>query len=277
MKELFSFEEESRNCVILKQKIIFIMCLLYLFNYEDKTKQIEIFNINQFFNTTIKPNSILIFEIYTFHYECTPGYTKYFLDLGFNVDIIMTNKGKGIFTFFGKYDNLRLYILDDTKYYESDDYIEKFRIIFNRYLAILVQTTKPELKYFYKKSNLLDGKNSIFVSHYYPEIRPLNFNNKIRTWTLLNFTNTALNVNPHYFGNIKMRDKNKVIRFFVVSSVGRNYDNLITASDKLNNEKFQFQIIVTGRRRTLTYSKIPNNIKKLFFFFILYHMLIYSK
>ena len=267
MKELFSFEEKSRNCIILKQKIIFIKYLLYLFNYEDKTKQIEIFNINQFFNTTIKPNSILIFEIYTFHYECTPGYTKYFLDLGFNVDIIMTNKGKGIFTFFGKYDNLRLYILDDTKYYESDDYIEKFRIIFNRYLAILVQTTKPELKYFYKKSNLLDCKNSIFVSHYYPEIRPLNFNNKIRTWTLLNFTNTALNVNPHYFGNIKMRDKNKVIRFFVVSSVGRNYDNLITASDKLNNEKFQFQIIVTGRRRTLTYSKIPNNIKKLFFFF----------
>ena len=99
----FRKKHKTRNYIFLKHKILFIVYILFLFKYEDKPiKQIEIFNINQFFNTTIKPNSILIFENNPYHYECTPGYTKYFLDLGFDIDIIMTSEGKGIFFFLGK-------------------------------------------------------------------------------------------------------------------------------------------------------------------------------
>ena len=248
-------------------KTIIILFLSILFKSLGNTiNKIEIFNIKQFFNTTIKANSILIFEKNKFHYECTPGFTKYFLDLGFNVDIIMTAIGNESFIFFEQTKKLRIFIMDDKKYYRNDEYIEKLRKIFKKYLAILIQTMTRDAKYFYNNSNLLKGKNSIFVYHYYPEMPYIDFHNKIRSWTLLNFTNLALEVNPHYFGKIKLRDKNKITRFFIVSTDLRNYDQLISASDILKNENYQFQIVVTGRAKALNPQKIPNNIKDKFLF-----------
>jgi bisphosphoglycerate-dependent phosphoglycerate mutase len=94
----------------------------------------------------------------------------------------------------------------------------------------------------------------------------IDFHNKIRSWTLLNFTNLALEVNPHYFGKIKLRDKNRITRFFIVSTRKRNYDQLISASDTLKNENFQFQVVVTGRVKALNAQRIPNNIKDKFLF-----------
>lgn len=133
-------------------------------------------------------------------------------------------------------------------------------------MAILLQTITPDLIDFYSKANLLECKNSIFVYHYYPEMVYYNFHNKIRSWTLLNFTNLALGVNPHYFGKIKLRDKNKITRFLITSTPSRNYDQLISASDTLKNENFQFQFVVTGRDKTLNDQLIPNNIKDNFLF-----------
>jgi len=258
-------------------KAITILCLSLLFKSQGNTiNQIEIFNIKQFFNTTIRTNSILIFEKNNFHYECTPGFTKYFLDLGFNVDIIMTKIGNESFIFFEPTKQLRFFIIDDKKYYRNDEYIEQLREIFKKYLAILIQTMTPDVKYFYNNSNLLKGKNSIFVYHYYPEMPYIDFHNKIRSWTLLNFTNLALEVNPHYFGKIKHRDKNKITRFFIVSTNRRNYDQLISACDILKNENYQFQVVVTGRSHTLNPKRIPNNIKGkfLFNFYLSYYNLL---
>ena len=45
---------------------------------------------------------------------------------------------------------------------------------------------------------------------------------KNRIWTLGPF-NIGLQVNPHYFGNIKIKDKNKRTRFFIISTQSRNY------------------------------------------------------
>lgn len=255
-----------------KSKFIFLIkifiCLYIILAYfiVNKENQIEIFNINQFFNTTIRDKSILIFEKNDFHCECTPGYTKYFLDLGFKVDIIMTKKCIETFIFFEKTKKLRFFILDDSKYYKSEEYIIQFREIFNKYLAILVQTMSFDVKDFYSKSNLLKGKNSIFVYHYYPEMNLIDFHNSNRSWTLLNFTNLALEVNPHYFGKIEYMNKNKITKFFIVSSGSRNFDQLIYACDKLKNENFQFQIFVIGRSQTLNQEIIPNNLKDIFIF-----------
>jgi len=252
-------------------KAIIILCLFILFKSLGKEVKneikIEIFNIDQFFNTTIRNNSILIFEKNYFHYECTPGYTKYFLDLGFNVDIIMTEIGNESFVFFEPTKKLRFFKMNsDTKYYESDEYIEKLNEIFQKYIAILFQTMTNDIKKFYRKSNLFTRKNSILVYHYYPEMIFFDFHNKIRSWTLLNVTNDALGVNPHYFGKIRSRDKNKITKFFIASTLGRNYDQLISASENLKNESLQFQVVVTGRCRTLSEEKIPNNIKDIFLF-----------
>jgi len=248
-------------------KIAFILCLSSLFKYFRNSKyKIETFNINQFFNTTIRNNSILIFEKNYYHYECTPGFTKYFLDLGFNVDIIMTNIGYESFIFFERTKKLRFFILDNNKNNISDEYLEKYTENFKKYLAILFQTMNNNVKYFCNKLNLFKGKNSIFVYHNYAQMRNFDFHNKIRSWTLLNFSNLALEVNPHYFGKIKLRDKNKLTKFFIVSTEKRNYDQLVSASAILKNENFHFQVVVTGRTQIFNPQRIPTNIKDKFLF-----------
>ena len=255
----------SKSKFLIKTIIIFFLSIL--FSRLIKTiNEIEVFKIQQFFTTKIRTNSILLFEKNYFHYECTPGFVKYFLDLGFNVDIIMTEIGNETFIFFEKTKKLRFFKLNDSIYYTSDEYIEKFRKIFTKYLAILVQTMTPDINKFYNNTNLLKGKNSIFVYHYHPEMPWIDFHNKFRSWTLLNFTNLALGVNPHYFGKIKSRNKNIITRFFIASTPLRNYDKLIYSCDKLNNENFKFQIIVTGRNKILSEGKIPTNIKDKFVF-----------
>ena len=114
-KRIYLNKVKSKNKILFK--IIIILILLIIFYLQmNKVNHFEIFNINQFFNIRIRKNSILIFENNDFHYECTPGFTKYFIDLGFNVDIIMTKIGQGIFTFFEQASKLRFFILDDSIY-----------------------------------------------------------------------------------------------------------------------------------------------------------------
>ena len=54
------------------------------------------FNISVLLNNKIiiNNNSLLLLEPFNYHYECTSGFSKYFLDLGFNVDILMHENGK---------------------------------------------------------------------------------------------------------------------------------------------------------------------------------------
>lgn len=122
-------------------KLIFLFLLIYIFlkilfniwtynfNYlkdtnlehsEFKKKKnrhysnnIIINNFSHLINCTIKNNSILIFEPNEYHYECTPGFTKYFIELNYNVDILMHYNGKDAFFRFGNIHNIRLFIYDD--------------------------------------------------------------------------------------------------------------------------------------------------------------------
>ena len=72
-------------------------------------------NVTDLLNCHIKNNTVLIFEPAFYHHECTPGYTKYFLDLGYNVDIILDNFGSNTFCLFKLFENIRfiyfLYII----------------------------------------------------------------------------------------------------------------------------------------------------------------------
>lgn len=55
---------------------------------------LKINNLSNILYYHIKKNTILIFENNNHHYECTPGYSKYFIDLGYNVDIIMHSNNR---------------------------------------------------------------------------------------------------------------------------------------------------------------------------------------
>jgi len=89
--------------------------------------------------------------------------------------------------------------------------------------------------------------------------------NKNRIWTLGN-ASIGLEVNPHYFGYFKIKEKNHIVRFFMTSSINRNYNHLVESLMQLKKENFTFEIIVTGRIPNFNSNSIPTILKENFFF-----------
>lgn len=236
-------------------------------NLSNNTKNsIEVKSFYELLNTTIKKNTILIFEPNKYHHECTPGYAKYFIDLGYNVDILMHISGINSMILFDEIGNIRLFTFMN-KNQIIKDYKNFTFIIQNYYDYILLQSTDKTKKNLYKKLNLLNINNSIFVFHEisFADINYSKYFAQNRIWTLGNMSK-GIQVNPHYFGNIKIKKKNKKTRFFITSTAHRNYKNLIKSVKKLKKENFNFDLIVTGRSKRFGSEKIPKIIKKNFIF-----------
>ena len=96
-------------------------------------------------------------------------------------------------------------------------------------------------------------------SNYYQYLNPN------RIWTLGNYSK-GLRVNPHYFGHIKIKNKNDRTRFFLTSTINRNYSLLVKSAELLQKEKYNFEIIVTGRSAEFNSSYIPSTLKDTFLF-----------
>jgi hypothetical protein len=144
---------------------------------------------------------------------------------------------------------------------------ENLSSIIKQYNYVLVESTDKRQKQLYNKLGLLNINNSIFVFH---EIKNAGTNfskyfSQNRIWTLGNISN-GLEVNPHYFGNIKIKEKNNITRFFLTSTINRNYEPLIESVNKLIKDNFNFEIVVTGRSYTFNQTKIPKTASNKFIF-----------
>ena len=221
-------------------------------------------NITSLLSSNIKNNTVLIFEPEFYHHECTPGYTKYFLDLGYSVDIILDNFGTSAFCLFKLLENIRLFT-----FYRLSELIahsKEFQLIFKNYSYIVIETTHPARNQTYKDLGFFKMNNTIFVVHTIEYIKTTGisiFYNQNRLWALGHFKN-ALCVNPHYFGDIKIRIKNNRTKFFITSNSDRNYKDLILAAEKLKNENLDFEVMVIGRRKSFSKKDLSENLKENF-------------
>ena len=121
--------------------------------FSNSSNHLEIKTFNEFFNTTIKNNTILILELNKYHHECTPGYSKYFIDLGYSVDIVMHHLGIDSFSLFQEIQNIRIFAFNEIK--QIINKFKYFPFIIKRYNYVLLQSTDK------KKKNLL--QRYIFV------------------------------------------------------------------------------------------------------------------
>ena len=223
-------------------------------------------NVIGLLNCNIKNNTVLIFEPALYHYECTPGYTKYFLDLGYNVDIILHNFGINTFCLFNLLENIRIFTFN--KLSQFSDHSREFQLIFKNYSYIVIETTDPFKNKTYKDLDFFKMNNTIFVVHHFEYINDTGislFYNQNRIWSLGNLQN-ALYVNPHYYGNIKITNKNNKTKFFIISSKERNYKDLVLSAEKLKNENLDFEIFVFGKEKTFSKKDISENLTKNFKF-----------
>ena len=223
--------------------------------------------LNAIFDSKIDNNTVLIFENSLYHQECTPGYTKYFLELGYKVDIIFDHFGLNSFCLFEDMKNIRIFTFYSSLYQMTKN-PEKFRTIFKNYSYILIESTEGWRRDFYEKLGLFERNSSIFLVHGHGSIEAagiLIFSHQNRVWSIGNLQNTLF-VKPHYFGKINLRKKNNRTTFFVQSNGHRNYTYITLAAEKLKKENLDFEVIVIGKGRAFSYQNINNNLKDNFKF-----------
>jgi len=242
---------------ILSNKIIFSN----QYNFSNISSIYELLNDNN-----ITKNKVLLFESFPYHYECTPGFAKYFIDLGFNVDIIMHDSGISSFYFFEDINKIRFFIFNDIR--DIEKYANYLGNKLLNYNYALIETAVPIIFPLYKSLKLININHSFFVFHHLEYLKDFSKYvelKKKQLWSLGNFKDW-IQVNPHYFGNIHVKQKNLITRFFITSTIERNYEYVISSFEEIRDDNLEFHVNVIGKWNTFTQHNISEKVKDNFSF-----------
>ena len=135
----------------IRQILIVVFFVLIYSNFSKekniilKKNNLNVRTIYDLFVDEIKNNTILIFEPSYGHHECIPGFVKYFIELRYNVDILVHASGFDCLNWFRDIKNIRLFIFDNIR--QINENIANLSLIIKKYDYILLQTTDNEKKY----------------------------------------------------------------------------------------------------------------------------------
>lgn len=217
-----------------------------------------------------RKNSVLLIEPNPYHGEIQPGFVKYFQDLGYNVDIFMRleNYLENPFVkytknpprmFFGTAPIIRDWVNglqgDEYEYVflSSSAFWNALKEFNGKYLAYLGGVPKS------KHGILMIEHNAIPFLHEYDEEKYLA---EHRVFALTE-NNGIPRLNPHYFGEFKIKKfNNKEINFVVVGRIEtgvRNHTLLLdTIKELVTNNITNFKVFVVGNGNL----DIPDEISK---------------
>ena len=133
-------------------------------NFINGFKKVKVYQLSKLSKWNIKDKTILLFEPNHYHYECSPGYAKYFVDLGYNVDVLMKKQGKDSFYFFENKDKIRLFIYDNLK--QIRNYAKVLRSHFRSYSYIVIQTLSTKTFGTISKLGLNRNGKVIYIFHF---------------------------------------------------------------------------------------------------------------
>ena len=211
----------------------------------------EIKFINNFFNN-IDENKVLVAEMNDCHNEVIPGYLKYLNELGYKCDVLIAQNIAKDNIFCNIPENLY-----ENTYLARSFVIQKILLSpkIKKYKKILltsnyIYTLKTTLSNF---ANLQDKNKFIFVEHNLKNITD-ELLNRHKYICLNNFSRNNLEnnvVNPHYFGDIKITDKNPdVTKFIIIGRVRNDRQNYSLITDtiyKLKSQNiFNYKITIVG-------------------------------
>ena len=227
-----------------------------------------------FTSSKVKNNTVLLFEANDCHAEVMIGYAKYLLDLGYNVDVLMSVvnwkekpfarvKDQRIRIFpFGRMFLRRFLLLEKIKQYEF----------------VVITSSRYLIDYDYSKVISVGQylgfwpqgkKKTLVVEHDLPDIEDFKlqeYEKNKQIITLAEFSRGTM-VNPHYFGEYKANErKNDITKFIVVGGVNPNkksYNLLIEALKKLEAQNINCQITVIGDGKL---KNMPADMRKYFKF-----------
>ena len=201
----------------------------------------NIFNCfrNKFKNFHVRDNSVLVVEFYKNHGETLPGYIKYFLGLGYNIDVILNKPDRkerndlGLFYCFRMNDKVRVKPLPT-----NDLNLFLRSAVAFKYKHILINTFNDGMERGHLLGVNLFKLKPVCVAHN-PDINNDYFrSDKIISPVKIESISrkTPFIINPHFFGEYQKRDKSKKTTFVAFHSDSlkrRNINLLFEACDKL--------------------------------------------
>lgn len=199
-------------------------------------------------------NKVLLLEANDFHGEILPGYTKYLVDLGFKVDVITTKKHLQDKVFARYSDDNVQHIATTIETIKSilknSKIMQNYEYLFISSHNLFRSDTKliPPYSIFDYFEEIENPKKSIItVEHTFDGVnKELLLKNKVIT--LANVHSDKIVVNPHFFGDIKITQKNKKTLFLVSGDGYKNFDLIMNAVGGLIDSGYDnFKFVVTGR------------------------------
>lgn len=185
--------------------------------------------------TIVDDNSVVVIEPNPFHGETVPGYVKYFLDLGYHVDVFLTYEIAFEQPFNRMDDNFRVFVGEYTD-------IQRWITYGNmkRYVVVFFSTLFYYVGHKFLPSTVpAECKDRVFGIVHNLELYKLWINDNSTYYEMLHDKRFAslskieglYHVNPNYFGKIKNGPKNtKKIGFVAVGAISyKNYDILLDA------------------------------------------------
>lgn len=222
-------------------------------------EKIEIEKYNNTINMFKKKenNSVLVAELNDCHGEVIPGIVKYILDLSYKVDILITNEQKntGILELFKYNGDIRIFAFS-RKYLiniiKRED-LSKYKFIFiTSYYLYYTSDNWPSIKDYIK--NIEKKNRKLIIMEHHLDLVNEKFlkKGKITVMHNINESKFPVYINPHYFGNIKITDKNKnITKFIIIGSIESSRKNFSLLFEGFNNliknGYNNFRIIVIGK------------------------------
>jgi len=272
-KKTLSFIQNIFSVVNTKNKTHKVITILGLKIKLKRKKQQD--SIRQdylkFISHNIKEKSVLLTELNSFHGECLPGMAKYFLDLGYNVDVLLNKKEAKLMPFSGYFD----------------DKISVFPAPPETIKSILCSDIIEQYDYLYINSNKYKNQS---VSEYignnikYPTDKIITMHHDAMSYGTVNFNTSNFEpvylaefpvlkdkeykrINVHFYKEIGKHTKNNLTQFIVVGNIEsfrKNHGSLLDAVTKLVAEGItDFKITIISRIGNL---ELPAEIKNFFEF-----------
>ncbi|SCH85623.1 hypothetical protein [uncultured Bacteroides sp.] len=181
-------------------------------------------------STNIGDNSVVVIEPNPFHGETVPGYVKYFLDLGYQVDVFLTYEVAFEQPFSRMDNNFRLFVGEYTDIQRWVTYDNM-----KRYLAIFFSTLFYNVEHKFLPSTVpVECKDRVLGVVHNLELYKFWVSDDSTYYEMLHDKRFAslskieglCHVNPNYFGKIKNEPKNtNKIGFVAVGAISANCKN----------------------------------------------------
>lgn len=281
-KFIVNFLKENNIPLSKKEKTI-IKSIKYFLNFPilkikeyENTQKYYLFGFLPVFSKTlkapiIKDNTFIVWEPCSkSHSEVVPGYCKYLLDLGYHVSVLVTPERykEGLFSRFQD-KNLTLNKLTQK---EIKEFFKNTPI--NNTKGVMVTTVgkicdcihyNQVYSAFYPDT---DRKKLLFVEHEASFALDKNsWDENLITLRKLNYKNgKSIVINPHYFGDIKITDKNKdITNFITIGAIKPNKKNskmIIDSFYEVYKRGYQnFKVTVVGKG---SLKHLPKELHKFF-------------